>query len=108
VIAASGQLLRILAEEGDALGARGDTGVDGQIWSFSGQPFVVLRGAVAEFRLDRTLAAAARRTPDTTPSPRGEDWVAFSPHEVDRFAEDRLRSWFGAAHRRAMASSARS
>jgi hypothetical protein len=81
--------------------------VDGQVWSFSGQPYVVLRGGTAEFHLDRVLAGAARRTPDTAPSPRGEDWVAFSPREVDQFAEDRLRSWFGAAHRRAIASSAR-
>jgi hypothetical protein len=81
--------------------------VDGQVWSAEGQAFVVLRGATAEFHLDRTLASAARRTPDTTPSPRGEDWVAFSPVSIDRFAEDRLRAWFGAAHRRASQASAR-
>lgn len=100
----AGQLLRILAEEGDALGARGDSGVDGAIWSIDARPFVVLSSATAEFHLDRTIASAARRTPDAVPSPRGEDWVAFTPSEIDRFAEDRLRAWFGAAYRRATAS----
>lgn len=100
----AGQLLRILAEEGDALGARGDSGVDGAVWSSGVRPFVVLSGDTAEFHLDRTLAYAARRTPETTPSPRGEDWLAFRPSAIDRFAEDRLRAWFGAAYRRATAS----
>ena len=99
----AGQLLRILAEAGDMLGARGDSGVDGAVWSVGALPFVVLSGDIAEFHLDRTLASAARRTPSTTPSPRGADWVAFSPSEIDRFAEDRLRAWFGAAYRRATA-----
>jgi hypothetical protein len=102
-VSVAGQLLRILAEEGDALGARGDSGVDGAVWSVDMRPYVVLSGATAEFHLDRAIASAARRTPDAIPSPRGEDWVAFSPGAIDRFAEDRLRAWFGAAHRRATA-----
>jgi hypothetical protein len=97
-------MLRILAETGDGLEARGDTSPDGAIWSFEARPFATLHEGTAEFRLDRTLAGAARRTPDTVPSPRGDDWVAFSPPEIDQFAEDRLRAWFGAAHRRAIAT----
>ena len=97
----AGHLLRILAEEGDALGARGDSSVDGAVWSTEVQPFAVLSGATAEFRLDRVIAAAARRTMDTSASNRGDEWVAFSPPEIDQFAEDRLRAWFGAAYRRA-------
>ena len=100
----AGHLLRILAEEGDALGARGDSGIDGAVWSTDVQPFAVLNADTAEFRLDRVLADAARRTPSTSSSNRGVDWVAFSPPEIDQFAEDRLRAWFGAAYRRAQES----
>ena len=103
----AGHLLRILAEEGDALGARGDSGVDEAVWSTGVQPFAVLSGATAEFRLDRIVADAARRTPDTSVSNRGREWVAFSPPEIDQFAEDRLRAWFGAAYRRAQEAATR-
>ena len=103
----AGQLLRILAEEGDALGARGDSGVDGATWSVGVAPFVVLSGDTAEFHLDRTIASAARRTPDTGASNRGAEWVAFSPPEIDQFAEDRLRAWFGAAYRRTQQAATR-
>lgn len=73
------------------------------IWSARDRPFAVLAGSVAEFRLDPIVAAAARRTPDTTVSPRGDDWVAFRPAELEPYAEDRLRAWFAAAYRRAVA-----
>ena len=106
-MSAGGLILRILAETGDALGARGDSGIDGAVWSMDGRPFAALRDATAEFHLDRVLAAAARRTPDTTPSARGDDWVAFSPSVIDQFAEDRLRAWFGAAQRRAVGNVSR-
>ena len=103
----AGHLLRILAEEGDAIGARGDSGVDGAVWSTEVQPFAVVGGETAEFRLDGVLADAARRTPDTSASNRGSEWVAFSPPEIDQFAEDRLRAWFGAAYRRAQQGASR-
>ncbi len=73
------------------------------IWSVGGKPFAVLSGDTMEFRLDAVIGAAARHTPDTSLSARGADWVAFRPVEIDRYAEDRARSWFGAAYRRAVA-----
>jgi hypothetical protein len=58
-------------------------------------------GRVASFRLDAVLAAAAQRTPDTGPSERGPEWVAFSPTVIDDHAVDRATAWFLAAVRRA-------
>ena len=73
------------------------------IWAVGGRPFAVLSGDTLEFRLDPIVGAAARRTPGTTASSRGDDWVAFRPAELDQYAEDRLRAWFAAAYRRATA-----
>lgn len=70
-------------------------------WSAAGRPFAVLTGAVVELRLDRAVAHAATRTPDTTPSPRGEDCVRFEPASLDDHAIDRLEAWFALARRRA-------
>lgn len=63
--------------------------------------FAVASGRTVEFRLDRAIAAAAAGTPDVKVSPRGSDWVAFTPSEVDRFASDRAVAWFESAWRRA-------
>ena len=49
----------------------------------------------------RQIAAAAARTPDTAPSPRGPDWVRFNPRELDPHALDRLGAWLELAYRRA-------
>jgi hypothetical protein len=59
-------------------------------------------GATASVRLDPVLATAARRTPDTSESPRGSEWVAFAPTVVDAHAVDRAAAWAAAAHRRAV------
>ena len=92
----------ILAEAAREVGVAGSVAGALTKWSIREVPFAVLDGgAAAEFHLDRVLASAARRTRDAAPSPRGEDWVRFSPPAIDQFAEDRLRAWFGAAHRRA-------
>lgn len=58
-------------------------------------------GSMAEFRLDPTVAAAAQRTPDTSASDRGPDWVRFSPGDLDDQAIDRAVAWLGSAARRA-------
>lgn len=58
-------------------------------------------GSTAEFRLDPAVAAAAQRTPDTSASERGPDWVRFSPVELDDHAIDRAVAWLGSAARRA-------
>jgi hypothetical protein len=73
-------------------------------WSRDGVVFAALEGTgdVVAFRLDETLAAAAQRTPDTGPTPRGNPWVVFGPGVIDDHAIDRARAWFEAAYRRAV------
>ena len=71
------------------------------IWSIGGTVFAVLDAGVAEFRLDVPVAAAARRTPDTSASSRGEEWVAFRPAVMDQQAADRATAWFQVGVRRA-------
>jgi hypothetical protein len=72
-------------------------------WSIADVVFAAVSadGGTASFRLDPVLATAARRTPDTTESPRGSAWVAFAPTVVDAHAVDRAAAWAAAAHRRA-------
>ena len=76
---------------------------DGGHWTMSrdGAPFVTLRGSTVELRIGSAIAEAAVRTPDTTRSDSGPDWVRFSPATLDDHARDRLEAWFAAAHRRA-------
>lgn len=73
-------------------------------WSRAGTAFAALGPAGIEIRLDRPIAAAATRTPDTAPSPRGPEWIRFSPRELDGHAVDRLRAWLELAYRRAAES----
>jgi len=76
-------------------------------WTLAGRPFAAIRGGTAEFLLEGIVARAALGTPDTKPSPRGQDWVAFTPPELDRFALDRAASWLASAHRHASRGSTR-
>lgn len=70
-------------------------------WTHGAIPFAVLGEDGIELRLDPPIAAAATRTPDTAPSPRGAEWVRFNPRELDGHAVDRLTAWFDLAYRRA-------
>ena len=72
-----------------------------QEWSIGGIAFATAAGDRAEFRLDPIVAGAARRTPDTAPSERGPDWVAFAPTVLDQHAIDRATAWLASAWRRA-------
>ena len=73
---------------------------EGTVFVLAGRPFAVLRGSAAEFRLRPDMVRAALRTPGTTASPRGPEWVAFTPpEELDRYDVDRLTSWFEMAAR---------
>ena len=74
----------------------------GMTWSRAGRPFALLSadGVTAEFALDGPVAAAAARTPDVSPSPRGAGWVTFRPTVLDDHAADRATAWFLSAHRR--------
>ena len=78
--------------------------VDGVMtWSAGDRAFATLGPSGVEVRLDPPIADAARRTPDTGPSPRGPEWVRFDPRELDGHATDRLRAWLELAYRRALA-----
>jgi len=79
----------------------GATNSDAVEWSIGGITFAVIAAGRAEFRLAPPVAAAALRTPDTQPSSRGSDWVAFEPAELDRHAIDRATAWLASAWRRA-------
>ena len=71
-------------------------------WSVGGIVFAAVTApGTAEFRLEPIVARAALGTPDTGPSNRGADWVAFRPKELDRFALDRATAWLGSAYRNA-------
>ena len=70
-------------------------------WSIGGRLFATVVRDRAEFRLDPAVAAAALRTPDTSRSGRGGDWVAFTPAELDRHAIDRATAWLASGWRRA-------
>ena len=73
----------------------------GRAWSRDKDEIAVVGPFGVEIRLDRQVAAAAIRTPDTAPSPRGPDWIRFNPRELDPHALDRLGAWLELAHRRA-------
>jgi hypothetical protein len=83
--------------------ARSDEGA-ATIWQVGKRPFAVFTGDAVELCLDPAVARAATRTPDTTPSERGPEWVRFAPAELDDHAVDRLEAWFRSARRRAVES----
>jgi hypothetical protein len=70
-------------------------------WRRGGRAFAVAAGEAAEFRLQGAVAAAAVRTPDTHSSPRGPEWVRFTPPELDGLALDRAEAWLASAWRNA-------
>ena len=90
-------------EAGELEGVDAAVTPDGtRTWSRAGRPFstVSADGSVAEFALDPAVAAAAIRTPDTSPSARGAGWVRFAPADLDDHAADRATAWFASAYRR--------
>lgn len=94
----------ILADAAAEAAIAPETGPAGdRSWAAGETVFATLdeTGAVAAFRLDPVLAAAARRTPDTLASERGGEWVVFAPGVIDGHAADRAAAWFAAAARRA-------
>jgi hypothetical protein len=91
------------AEAGELAGVDETVLPDGtRTWSRAGRPFatVTADGTVAEFALDTAVAAAAIRTPHTSPSERGAGWVSFAPIDLDDHAADRATAWFASAYRR--------
>jgi hypothetical protein len=99
VIPSIAQLVSELAA--DVADAHSTTDGPSTTWSRSGRVFGVLGADGIELRLEPAIAAAAARTPDAAPSPRGPDWVRFNPRELDGHATDRLTAWLDFAYRRA-------
>ncbi len=89
------QILATLAGEADdvQVNASGEYVHNGQLFALRPSPGVV------ELRLGAEIAEAARRTPDTQPTGRGEDWVRFEPTGLDAHAVDRIGAWFRVAWR---------
>ena len=100
---ATSSLEQLVAEIAESLGDDVSTspGGAGRTWSRGAVPFAIAGPLGVEILLDRMVAAAAVRTPDTAPSPRGPDWIRFNPRELDPHALDRLRAWLELAYRRA-------
>jgi len=92
-------LERLAAEQPDIAFAMDDGGH--WTWSRGGKAFATLTGSTVELRIGSAIGEAAVRTPDTTPSGMGPEWVAFAPVTLDGHARDRLEAWFAAAYRRA-------
>ena len=93
-------LLATLAGEADDVQVN-----EGGEYVHGGQLFAVRPSpGVVELRLGAEIAEAARRTPDTQPSGRGEDWVRFAPTDLDAHAIDRIGAWFRVAWRLAAPS----
>lgn len=64
-----------------------------------GLVFAVREGVHLSFRLRPEIVQAALRTPGTSRSARGAEWVALESGEMDAFTMDRARAWFETAWR---------
>ena len=92
----------LVAEIAESLGdVATSPGGAGGTWSRGDTAFAITGPFGVEIRLDRLVAAAAIRTPDTAPSPRGPEWIRFNPRELDPHALDRLRAWLELGYKRA-------
>ena len=95
-------LLDVLMAAAEGLpGIQTRASADDRRWTAGSVEFATLVGGRAEFRLDPVVARAALRTPDTSASTRGAEWVAFGPPVLDDGAVDRAEAWFLSGHRRA-------
>jgi hypothetical protein len=83
-------------------GVRRSTAGSSITWAAGDVPFAVVTGSTVELRLDRAIAAAALKTPDTAASARGPEWVRYTPATLEDHDLDRLEAWFALAHRRAL------
>ena len=67
----------------------------------NGRPFAAIEGTSASFLLQSEVAAAALRTPGTSRSRRGSDWVTLDLSSPDTFTADRAHAWLASAWRAA-------
>jgi hypothetical protein len=70
-----------------------------------GVAFAALEGERVDLRLNAEVAEAARRTPATSASHRGSEWVTFTPRLTEPHDLDRAEAWFLSAWRAAAGSS---
>lgn len=97
----------ILGEEAAAVeGAVVEELEAGYAVTAGGRLVAVISDASLEALLRPAVAAAALRTPDVQPSPRGPGWVRFTPGSLDEFAVDRAVAWLQSAIRLAAEGSA--
>jgi len=61
--------------------------------------FAIREGARLSFRLRPEIVQAARRTPDTSQSARGAEWIVLESTSADAFTLDRATAWFETAWR---------
>lgn len=79
-----------------------DTGEGVTEYRRAGQLFAVRdEPGTIELRLRPDVAEAARRTPATAASARGDEWIRFSPPTWEQHSSDRLEAWFRVAWRAA-------
>lgn len=64
-----------------------------------GLVFAVREGVRQSFRLRPEIVQAALRTPDTSPSARGVEWIELESGGTDAFTLDRAKAWFETAWR---------
>ncbi len=57
------------------------------------QVFAALHGGQVSLRLRPDIAEAALRTPGTSASTRGADWIEFQPDPSNQQDVDRLQAW---------------
>ena len=88
------ELAALVVDAAAELGLEGAQDGDGMAYSVGTTLVVYVAGATAEFRLRADVALAAARTAEAGPSPRGPEWVGFSPTTFDRFTRDRIEAWF--------------
>jgi hypothetical protein len=96
-----GEALSGAAAELDGVESRQSAG--STEWTWHSRLFATASWRVAEFLLEPIVVRAALGTPDTKPSSRGAQWVAFGPAELDQYALDRATAWLRSAHRYASA-----
>lgn len=89
----------LVAHAADLEGADVVTIAGGFELRLDGERFATLSGDAVELRLRPEVAAAALRTPDVAPSPRGPGWLRFGPPILDGFARDRAAAWLESAWR---------
>lgn len=104
----SAALLAVLADlVAETPGVERSTTAEAIVFSAEGRQFGAVEGDVIELRLDRAIASAALRTPDTSASERGPEWVRYQPASLEGYDLDRLEAWFGLAQRRAVSPGAK-